>query len=139
MTVGAIEDSRLKGGTLTLDGQQFGKQMTSVSLEPSENTEGEDVETLTGATLSAEETTSWALNLGAIQDFDDPLGFVEFARANAGEDVAFSWLPNAAGAPTYSGTVKVRAVTIGGDVATRLTTTKAWPVVGDIAPAYPAP
>lgn len=138
MTVGAIEDSRNKGGTLTLDAQPFGKQMTSVSLEPSEDTEGEAVETLSGATVEPDEVTSWVLNLGAIQDFDDPAGFVAFAMANKGELVPFSWQPNATGAPTYTGTVRVRAVTIGGDVATRLSTTKAWPVIGEPTPSYPA-
>lgn len=136
MTVSAIEDSRLKGGTLTVDGQQFAKQMTSVSLEPSEAEEGEHIETLSGATSEPDEVTTWVLNLGAIQDFDDPQGFVEYARANKGELVSFTWLPNAVGAPSYAGTVRVRAVTIGGDVATRLTTTKAWPVIGEPTPTY---
>lgn len=140
MTVGAIEDSRLKGGTLTIDGHQFAKQMTSVSLEPSEADEGEAIETLSGATIDADEVTSWVLNLGAVQDFDDPAGFVEFARANKGELVAFTWKPNSTeDSPSYAGTVRVRAVTIGGDVATRLTATKGWPVIGEPAVTYPAP
>lgn len=135
-----IEDSRLKGGTLTLDAQPFAKQMTSVSLEPSEDTEGDPVETLDGSTIEADEVTSWVLNLGAIQDFDDPAGFVEFARAQRGELVPFSWKPNnTAEAPTYTGTVRVRAVTIGGDVAGRLTTSKAWAVVGEPTATYPTP
>ena len=138
MTVGPIEDSRLKAGTLTVDGHQFARQMTSVSLEPSEEEEGEAIETLSGATVEPDEVTSWVLNLGAVQDFDDPAGFVEFARANKGDTVAFTWEPNAGG-PAYSGTVKVRAVTIGGDVATRLTTTKAWPVIGEPTVTYPTP
>lgn len=138
MTVEAIEDSRLKGGTLTIDAQPFGKQVTSCSLEPSEDSNGEDLETLTGATIEADETTSWVLNLGAVQDFDDPAGLVEFARANKGDVVAFSWKPNGTG-PTYTGQVKVRALTIGGDVATRLTNAKAWPVIGEPTVAYPAP
>lgn len=138
MTVGPIEDSRLKAGTLTVDGQPFARQMTSVSLEPSEEEEGEAIETLSGATVEPDEVTSWVLNLGAVQDFDDPAGFVEFARANKGDTVAFTWEPNTGG-PAYSGTVKVRAVTIGGDVATRLTTTKAWPVIGEPTVTYPGP
>lgn len=139
MTVGTIEDSRNKGGTLTLDAVAFGKQMTSVSLVPATEEEGEAVETLTGATIDADEVTTWALELGAIQDFDDPAGFVEFARLNAGELVPFSWVPNADGAPTYSGTVRVRAVTIGGEVAKRLNSDTSWPVIGDPDATYPAP
>lgn len=130
MTILAIEDSRLTGGTLTVDGQEFAKQMTSVTLTPSTDTEGDAVETLSGAKIEPDEVTTWELSLGAIQDFNDPAGFVEFSRANAGDVVSFSWLPNVAG-PTYSGQVRVRAVAIGGDVASRLTTEAGWPVIGD--------
>lgn len=139
MTVGTIEDSRLKGGTLTLDATEFAKQATNVNLEPAVESDGDRVETLSGATIEPDETTGWTLNVGAIQDFDDATGFVEFCRANAGQVVAFSWLPNADGAPTYSGDCRIRAVTIGGDVATRLSTTAAFPVTDLDAPAYPAP
>lgn len=139
MTVEAIEDSRLSGGTLTLDAIPFAKQMTTVELEPSTAEEGEHVEVLSGATLDPDEVTSWVLNLGAIQDFDDPTGFVEFARANAGQLVPFSWQPNAVGAPTYTGTVRVRAVKIGGEVAKRLGNESGWPVIGDFDTTYPAP
>lgn len=134
----AITDSRNKGGTLTLDSQPFSKQTTEVSLEPSEDTDGDPVETLDGSTIEADEVTSWVLNVGAVQDFDDPTGFVEFCRAQAGEVVPFEWKPNAgAEAPTYTGTVRVRAVTIGGAVAQRLTTSKAFPVIGEPTVTYP--
>lgn len=134
-----IEDSRLKGGTLTLDViATFAKQMTSVALTPSTETEGERAEALSGDTIEAEEKTTWVLDLGAIQDFDDAAGFVEWARANAGDEVDFEWKPNATGAPTYSGVVKVRAVPIGGNVAERLTTTASWPVIGDPISTPPA-
>jgi|SRR5690349_6180002 len=130
MTVGAIEDSRLSGGVLTVDAQEFAKQMTSVQLTPSTDTDGDPVETLSGAKIEADEVTSWELELGAIQDFVDPAGFVEFARANAGQLVSFSWQPNSTG-PTYTGTVRVRAVAIGGEVKSRLNTDGKWPVIGD--------
>lgn len=133
-----IEDSRNKGGVLTLDAQPFGKQMTSVALTPAVRQEGEAIETLTGDTLSPEDVTDWALDLGNIQDFNDPAGFIAFANANAGDEVAFSWQPNNDG-PTYTGTVKVRAVGIGGDVASRLTSSTSWPVTGQPTTTYPAP
>lgn len=138
MTVGTIEDSRIKGGTLTVDAQEFAKQVTECTLEPAEREEGERIETMSGATVEPDELTDWTLNLGAIQDFTDPAGLVEFARANAGELVPFTWTPNADG-PTYSGTVRVRALPIGGAVATRLTTSKGWPVTSLDTPTYPGP
>ncbi len=136
----AIEDSRLKGGTLTLDGQPFAKQMTSVDLEPSVDTQGEALETLDGSAISPDEVTSWVLNLGAVQDFVDPAGFVKFSKDNAGDEVTFEWTPNAdPECPAYAGIVKVRAVRIGGEVAQRLATTTAWPVVGEPDDTYPGP
>lgn len=138
MTAPVVEDSRNRGGVLLLDGIAFGKQMTSVELEPSTDTEGDPVETLSAPAIPADEVTSWVLNLGAIQDFDDRAGFVEYARANAGDVVPFSWTPNSAESPTYTGTVKVRAVKIGGEVAKRLSTETGWQVVGDPIVTYPA-
>ena len=133
----AITDSRLKGGSLTLDAvATFAKQMSSVKLTPSTDEDGDPLETLDGSKIEADEVTTWELELGAVQDFDDPAGFVEFARANAGELVPFEWAPNAVGAPTFAGTVRVRAVEIGGEVASRLSTTATWPVIGDPVPTY---
>jgi len=139
MTVGTIEDSRNDTGVLTVDAVPFAKQMTSVALTPATEEDGDAVETLSGARIEPDEVTSWTLDLGAIQDFDDPAGFVEFARANAGEIVPFTWTPNDTGAPTYTGTVRVRAVTIGGEVATRLNSDASWPVIGEPTTTYPAP
>lgn len=139
MTVGTIEDSRLKGGTLMLDAVPFAKQATECALTPSVAEEGERTEVLSGAVIEPEEVTSWTLDLNAIQDFDDPAGFVEFARSNAGQIVSFSWEPNETGAPTYAGTVRVRAVKIGGTVAARNNSDTSWPVIGDFSTTYPGP
>lgn len=134
----AILDSRLKGGTLTVDGHAFAKQATSVVLTPSADEEGDALEALDGSEILPDEVTSWTLDLGVVQDFDDPAGFVEFARANAGDVVAFTWKPNAAG-PSYTGQVKVRAVPIGGEVASRLTATASWPCQSAPVVTYPTP
>lgn len=127
----AIKDHRLKTGTLTVDGIAFQSQATNVTLEPDVDEEGDQLEVLSGETEEPEEVYTWALNVTAIQDFDDPAGFVRFAKDNAGEVVPFSWRPNATGA-TFSGSVKVRPVPIGGDVNTRLDTSAEWPVVGEL-------
>lgn len=135
-----IEDSRLKGGTLTLDALPFAKQATSVELVPTTSKDGDDVETLSGDTLEAPEETDWTLDLGLIQDFTDPAGLIEYARANAGTVVPFTWRPSdIATSPTYTGTVRVRPIKIGGNVAARLTSETSWPVIGDPESTYPAP
>lgn len=139
----AITDSRLKGGTLTLDGTAFAKQASAVSLVPSFSEEGDAIETLDGSTLEPEEVTTWALNIGMVQDFDDEAGIVEFLRSRAGEVVDWSWDPSADG-PTYSGTAagsngaKLRPTTIGGDVNVRLTSEVELPLKGEPSTTYPA-
>lgn len=130
-----ITDSRLKNGTLTIDGELFATQATNVRLVPSTDEEGDPVEVLSGDTVSAEDSTTWALVITAIQDFDDVEGFVNFALSNAGQVVAYSWKPNA-DAPTYAGTVKVRPVEIGGDVAKRNTSDAEWPCQEAPTPTY---
>lgn len=129
MTLAAIEDSRNKGGTLSLGGVAFGKQATDVSLVPAVVAGEGAVEVLTGQKISADETYDWALNLGFIQDFNEPAGLVMHLRDNAGEVQTYSWTPNQDGADTFTGTCRIRPTTIGGAVATRLTGTVELPVV----------
>ena len=134
-----IIDSRLKVGTLTIDAVSFASQATNVTLTPKTDQEGDPIEVLSGETITADDLTSWEMQIEAIQDFDDPDGFVNFALANAGELVAYSWKPNdSPDCPTYSGSVRVRPVPIGGPVATRNITAAAWPIDGMPTPSYPA-
>lgn len=118
-----ITESKLKNGTLTLDAVEFGTQATNVRLVPEVEEQGEAVEALSGDELAADETTNWTLTVEAIQDFDDPAGFVKFCFDNAGMSVPFTWEPNdkieSTSALSFAGTVKVRAVEIGGPVNTR--------------------
>lgn len=120
-----IED-RLKTGTLTLDGVSFASQATNVSLDPETDEDGDALEVLSGETLTPDEVSTWTLHIEAVQDFDDAAGFVRFCFANAGDVVAYTWKPNAAGS-TWSGTVKVRPVQVGGDVNARLSTEADFP------------
>ena len=132
-----ITESKLKSGTLTIEGTSFATQATNITLSPDVDEQGEALEVLSGDTLAPDEKTSWTLGIEAVQDFTSAAGFVEYARTNAGQTVPFSWKPNATG-PTYTGSVKVRAVEIGGDVNSRLSTSAEWPVSGDITATYPA-
>lgn len=129
MTLAAIEESRLSGGTLTLDGDDFAKQHTDVSLVPSVESGGDRVEVLSGQFLAPDETYTWTLNLGFIQDFNDAEGIVNTLRTKAGQVVPFAWQPNDIMTAPLEGTVRLRPTTIGGTVATRLTGTVELPVV----------
>lgn len=134
----AITESKLKAGTLTLDAEPFACQAINVRLTPAHDTttQTDDViETLCGDTTTPTTdvtiTTTWNLNVEAIQDFSDPDGFVQFCLDHNQEVVPFTWKPNAT-APTFSGDCRVLAVEMGGEVNRRLTTSAELPVVGDL-------
>lgn len=134
-----ILESRLKTGTLTIDGKPFASQASNVRLTPKTDEQGDPLEVLSGDTVSAEDETSWALNITAVQDFDDPTGFVALCIADAGEVVAYSWKPNAGvDTPTYTGNVRIRPVEIGGDVNKRLFTSAEFPCQEKPTVTYPA-
>lgn len=132
----AVNESRLKEGTLTLGGTggtggvEFACQPTNVRVTPSHDETGDEVETLCGDKLAADTKTSWALAGTSIQDFDSPEGFVQFSVENNLDVVEFTWQPNA-GAFEVAGEVQVRACEIGGDVNTRITTDFEWPCQND--------
>jgi hypothetical protein len=68
----------------------------------------------------------------AVQDWESAEGFIEFCRENDGDTVTFEWVPSTTLGITYSGSVQVRAVEFGGDVARQNTSDFEFPVVGDI-------
>lgn len=132
-----ITESRLRSGVLTLDAVEFATQATNVRLVPSTDEAGDPLEVLSGETINAEDETTWSLVIEAVQDFDSPTGFVMFAFDNANELVPYSWKPNANG-PTFTGTVRVRPVEIGGEVNARLTTDAEWPCTAKPTRTFPA-
>lgn len=133
-----ITESRNKGGTLTLDAVSFAAQARNVTLSPDTDEAGDPIEVLSGDTITAEDETTWSLNVEAVQDFDDPTGFVMFALQNANQLVPYSWRPSPT-SPTFTGTVRVRPVEIGGDVNSRLLTSAEWPCTAapTVVPAAP--
>jgi hypothetical protein len=128
-------DSRQGPGLLTigtppLDGIEVAPQASSVKLTPTVNTE-DGTPTLETPEPAPNSTIAWALNVSAIQDFEDPVGFVNFLMDHALAELAFTWSPKGAtGAPIYSGTLQVVPIEIGGDVAVQTVTDVELPVVG---------
>ena len=124
-------ESRLKAGTLTVDGVAFSTQASNVRLVPKTDDKGEVLEVLSGDVLTPSDTTTWSLVIEAVQDFSSPTGLINKSLAAAGTLVPYSWKPNSAAAGvTYSGTLRLRPVEIGGDVNARLATTAEWPCTG---------
>lgn len=121
-----VTTSKLKSGTLTIDGVEFATQASNVRLVPPDQPSGDDVgEVLSGDPLPPESEESWTLAITAIQDFDDVAGFVNMSWVSQGERVPYSWKPSAS-SPTYSGTVTVWPVEVGGEVNKRLTSDAEW-------------
>lgn len=125
----AIVDSRVRKGTLTLGGTSFACQAKAVSFQPPDLPTGDDdEEVLCGDPLPPEgdSDASWKLKITAIQDFDNPLGFVVYTLQHKGDEVPFVWTANdqhtAGGGTPFgaSGLVKIWPGEIGGDVKKRL-------------------
>lgn len=125
----AFADSRLGPGTLTLEATPFETQAAAVRLTPTvDSTDG--TPTLATPEPAPESSVSWALNIDAIQDFEEPAGLVNYLMDNALAEVPFEWVPLTAGGPTYSGTVQIVPIEVGGDVAVQVVTSVELPLVG---------
>lgn len=134
----AVTESKIKSGTLTIGGESFSCQPTNVRVVPKFDESGDVVETLCGDVLGADETESHTLNITAVQDFTDPAGLQRYSWEHSGQSVPFVWSTGADGV-SFAGTVKVRALEVGGDVNKRLTVDAEWPCVGVPVPTWPDP
>jgi hypothetical protein len=129
-----ITDSRQGVGTLKLGdaatGVDFAAQTSAVKLTPSVNSE-DGTPTLAVPKPAALTTITWALNLSAIQDWEDPEGLVNYLMDHALDEVAFSWEPLTGAGPTFEGTVQIVPMEVGGDVAVQVVTDVELPLVGE--------
>lgn len=139
MTTPTVVESKLRTGSLKFGATgsevEFSCQATNVTIASTYNESGDPVEVLCGASLPAATTVAKSLKVTAIQDFDDPAGFMRYLRTHELEDVPFSWQANPT-AEIASGTVQCRLGDWGGDVNKRLTTAPELPITTlDWAPA----
>ena len=127
-------DSRQGPGTLQLGDTapnmiSVEAQAATVELTPTVNS-NDGTPTLETPEPAPDTTITWGLKISAIQDFEDPAGFVNFLMDHALAVLPFTWTPITAGAPTYSGDVQVVPIAIGGDVAVQTVTDVELPLVG---------
>lgn len=134
-----IEESKVRNGTLTLGGEDFSCQPTSVLIASSYNEDGDPVEVLSGEGLPADTTVDKTLNITAIQDFDDPDGLMRFLRDNELTTVPFGWKANSDGAQVASGQLQCRVGDWGGETNKRITTELELPIAGKVDWSDPAP
>ncbi len=130
----ATTDSRQGPGTLKLgttapDMISVEAQAATVELTPTVNS-NDGTPTLETPEPAPDTSVAWSLKISAIQDFEDPAGFVNFLMDHALAQLPFTWEPITGAAPTYSGEVQVVPIAIGGDVAVQTVTDVELPLVG---------
>jgi hypothetical protein len=125
----AFFDSRLGPGTLLLGTTEFGHQAAAVRLTPDVSSD-DGTPTLATPEPAPETTISWALNLDAIQDFENPTGLVNYLMDNALSEQPFTWTPITENGTAYAGTVQIVPIEIGGDAAVQVVTSVELPLVG---------
>lgn len=132
--------SKIKSGTLTLgSGPALAvhTQASNVVISPKTSDGGDALELVSGEVLAGDGTTEWTLKVKLIQDFDDPEGVINYSWDNEGETVPYSWQPNA-DAPTYTGTLRVDPIEVGGDAGKRLDVEVEWILTGKPTRTFPA-
>lgn len=119
-------------GTLTLGEtgtlRQFAAHTTATSLVPSYS-DGDVLNLLDGSTETEVDEETWALE-GTFRQQLETDSIEDWCLAHAGEEMTFTFTPVDAVGKSYTGTVKIRAVNIGGDVKTKNTSDFSFPLNG---------
>ena len=119
-------------GTLTLgaagDMRQFAAHTTATSLVPSYS-DGDVLNLLDGSTETEVDEETWSLE-GTFRQQLESDAIEDWCLTNAGEEMTFTFTPVDAVSKSYTGTVKIRAVNIGGDVKTKNTSDFSFPLNG---------
>jgi hypothetical protein len=134
-----VVQSKVRSGLLQLEGaaantwETFSCQPTAVAITPTntEGTTGDELEVLCGDKIPGDATSDEkgaTLDITAIQDFDDPNGLQKYAWVSDGLVKAFRWRPTADSQDLWEGTVRVRAIGVGGTVGERLDQTFSWTI-----------
>lgn len=127
-----VKASRLGPGHLTLGAagslQEFGSQVTKMELAP-EYDDGDIVTVLSGEELAEDDAESWKLS-GEFYQEHSMTGLVAWCKANSGQVLPFTFIPEDDADFKVTGTCKVRAVKLGGEVKKRNTTEFEFPCVG---------
>lgn len=110
------------------DPQAFEAQVLECTLEPDVDTE-DDVEVLSGEVIPGEDTFSGTLKFKVIQDISTD-GIVRWSWANKGTVKPFTFIPNTVQDTQITGEVKVRPITVGGEVGKRADSDVEFPCVG---------
>ena len=124
--------NKLGPGVLTIGDSatagDFAGRAIKVELTPDID-EGDALNYLDGSS-EQDETETWTLSGEFVQSFTTG-DLAVWCHKHKGEQLAFDFVPNKAGAVQAKGTLTVRPVKIGGDVKTKATTEFEFPLVGE--------
>ena len=98
----------------------------------SENVETEDdLHVLSGETLEGEDvaTLEWTLSGTFLQDLATS-GIIDYTWTNAGDEVAFTYVPHTVSDKQITGTVRIVPISVGGEAKTRATSDFEWAIIG---------
>jgi hypothetical protein len=109
--------------------KEWGAEVTACTLTPSYTT-GDAPPTLDGGELAGDDTETWALSGSVFQSYDlDSLH--DWCFEHRKEQQPFVFVPNTDHARSYSGVIKIRALSVGGDVKTRNRSDFEFPLIGE--------
>lgn len=120
----ATNDSRVRSGTLTFTPgtgteRDYSGQATSVAIVPSVNEE-DPVEVLDGTKVGGGSTTADTLDFTVISDHAAANGLIAFSWKYRGNTINFEFVPDADPLNTWTGTVVMQALQVGGAVGEQL-------------------
>jgi hypothetical protein len=113
-------------------------QTNACKIVPKANEEGDALEMLSGDGLGVDSTTGYTLEMAGIPDWTNKDGFVQFAWDYDGKlaTVVFDPCADDETGPTYTGTVRVGAIAVGGDAGKRSPIEATWSLVSKPERAY---
>lgn len=129
-----IKSQKLTKGLLTIGEagtpQEWGGQVRAVSLVPEYDQE-DAIDVLSGEKMDGDETKTETLSGTVLDDFSAVGSIWVYCKENEGTVQPFVWEPNSVdGTLRITGTVRVRQISLGGDVNTRTENDFEFPVIG---------
>lgn len=122
-------------GTLTIgtdpDDQEWAAQVKSVTVEWDVDSE-DDEYVLSGETVSGEDVYTATLSGSCFQDISAN-GMTRYSWAHKGETLAVRFVPNTVEDVEITGNIKMRPISVGGDVKAKAQSDFEFPFVGEPA------
>ena len=129
-----IKSQKLVKGLLTIGEtgtpSEWGGQVRAVSLAAEYDKE-DDIVVLSGEKEAGDETKTETLSGTVLDDYSATGSIFKFSKDNEGEELPFVWEPNTEAGLRITGKLKMRQISIGGDVDTKNENDFEFPIVGD--------